>query len=108
MNTRKTLLAMALAASSLGVSLATYAASVVVEVDVAPPAPRYENAPARAGYIYAPGYYQWDDGRHQHVWTNGEYQAERRGEHFVPQRSTEQKGCYHFDDGRWEKDNKGQ
>jgi hypothetical protein len=38
MNKRKTLLAIAIAASSLGVSLATYAANVVVDVDVAPPA----------------------------------------------------------------------
>jgi hypothetical protein len=38
MNKRKTLLAIAIAASSLGVSLATYAANVVVDVDVARPA----------------------------------------------------------------------
>ena len=108
MNKRKTLLAIAIAASSLGVSLATYAANVVVDVDVAPPASRYENAPVREGYIYSPGYYQWDEGRHEHVWMKGEYQAERRGEHYVAHRWTEQKGRYHFDDGSWEKDNKGQ
>jgi hypothetical protein len=50
MRTRKTLLAIAIVASSLGVSLATYAANVVVDIDVAPPASRYENAPARVGY----------------------------------------------------------
>jgi len=49
-------LAIAIAVSSLGVSLATYAANVVVDIDVAPPASRHENAPARVGYIYAPGY----------------------------------------------------
>jgi hypothetical protein len=38
----------------------------------------------------------------------GKYQAERRGEHYVAHRWTEQKGRYHFDEGRWEKDNKGQ
>jgi|SRR5450631_844892 WXXGXW repeat (2 copies) len=107
MNTRKTLLAMALAASSLGMSLATHAA-VNIDIDVAPPAPRYENAPPREGYIYAPGYYKWDEGHHEHVWTKGEYQPERRGEHFVPQRWTQQNGKYHFDEGRWEKGEKGQ
>jgi WXXGXW repeat (2 copies) len=78
---------MALAASSLGVSLATYAAIVIV--DVAPPAARYEDAQVRQGYIYAPGYYQWDQSSRQHVWVKGDYQPERRGEHWVAHRWTE-------------------
>src|ERR1700730_7590139 len=87
-----------------------YAANVVVDIDVAPPASRYENAPARVGYISAPGYYQWDEGRHQHVWMKGEYQyqTERRGEHYVPNQWSEQNGRYHFNEGRWEKGEKGQ
>jgi hypothetical protein len=105
MKTQKTLLAMILA-TSLGVSVGTYAA-VAIDIDVAPPAPRHENAPPRAGYIYTPGYYKWDDSHHQHVWTDGEYQAERHGEHYVAQKWTEKDGHYHSDDGRWEKD-KGQ
>ncbi len=99
---------MALAASSLGVSLATYAAVVVVDIDVAPPAPRYEDAQVRQGYIYAPGYYQWDQGSRQHVWVKGDYQPERRGEHWVAHRWTEKDGRYHFDEGRWEKGEKAQ
>jgi hypothetical protein len=105
MNIRKTLLAIALG-SSLAVPLATYAA-VSVDIDVAPPAPRYEEAPVREGYVYTPGYYQWDEGRGQHVWVKGDYQRERRGEHWVPHQWTEQNGKYHFDEGRWERD-KGQ
>jgi WXXGXW repeat (2 copies) len=97
---------MALAASSLGVSLATYAAIVIV--DVAPPAARYEDAQVRQGYIYAPGYYQWDQSSRQHVWVKGDYQPERRGEHWVAHRWTEKDGRYHFDEGRWEKGEKAQ
>lgn len=43
-------------------------ANVVVGVDVGPPAARYEDAPARQGYVYTPGCYQWDEGRREHVW----------------------------------------
>jgi hypothetical protein len=106
MNTRKTLLAIAFAGSALAVPLAAHAA-VAVDIDIAPPAPRYEAAPPRAGYVYAPGYYRWDEGHHQHVWVAGEYLRERPGEHWVPNRWTEHNGRYHFDEGRWERD-KGQ
>jgi hypothetical protein len=108
MKKRKTLLAIAICCVvAQGFSCATRP-SVVVDIDVAPPASRHENAPARVGYIYAPGYYQWDEGRHQHVWMKGEYQAERRGEHYVPNQWSEQNGRYHFNEGRWEKGEKGQ
>ncbi len=43
--------------------------------------------------------------RHQHVWVKGDYQAERRGEHYVASEwSKNQDGRYHFDEGRWEHD----
>ena len=49
MNFRKTALAVALA-GSLGAPLAVHAASVNIDIDVAPPAAVYEQLPARAGY----------------------------------------------------------
>ena len=42
------------------------------------------------------------------VWMKGEYQVERRGEHYVPHQWSEQNGRYHFNEGRWEKGEKGQ
>src|ERR1700694_328379 len=105
MNVRKTFLAVALASSF---AVPVYAERFSIDVETAPPAPRYEQLPAREGYIVTPGDYRYDADRRGPVWVKGEYQPERRGEHFVPHRWTEQSGRYHFDEGRWEKDNKGQ
>ena len=60
---RKLLLA-ALAVSSIALAPIPASAAVGIYVDVAPPAPRYEVVPApRAGYVWAPGYYDWRNGR---------------------------------------------
>jgi hypothetical protein len=104
MNTRKTLLA-AVLAGSLALPLAAYA--VDIYVDVAPPAPRYEQLPAREGYIVTPGYYNYDTDRREHIWVKGDYQAQRRGEHWVAHEWRQENGRYRFNEGRWEKD-KGQ
>jgi hypothetical protein len=58
-------------------------AQVVVEVGVAPPAPRYEAVPPpRYGYEWAPGYWQWNPGWHRHVWVPGHWIAGRQGWHW--------------------------
>jgi hypothetical protein len=102
MNFRRTALAVALA-GSLGAPLAV--AAVNIDIDVAPPAAVYEQMPARAGYVVAPGYYRYDSERREHVWVKGDYQAERHGEHYVASAwSKKQDGRYHFDEGRWEHD----
>ena len=42
-------------------------ARAIVDIDVAPPAPREEVVPApRVGFVWAPGYWNWDG--HKHVW----------------------------------------
>jgi hypothetical protein len=105
MDVRRSLLAVALAgsfAAPLGVQ-----AAVNIDVDNAPPAAIVEEAPARPGYVYTPGYWRWDEPRHNHIWIKGEYVPERRGEHWVGHEWREQNGRYHFNEGRWERD-KGQ
>src|SRR5579863_3412168 len=58
-------------------------AAVLVDVDVAPPAPRVEVVPAvRPGFVWAPGYWAWRG--HNHVWVRGHYIRERAGYHWVP------------------------
>lgn len=104
MNVRKTFLAVALASSF---AVPVYAERFSIDVETAPPAPRYEQFPAREGYIVTPGYYRYDTGRREHTWVKGDYQAERRGEHFIAPEWREQNGRYRFNEGRWEKD-KGQ
>jgi hypothetical protein len=73
-------------------------------VDVAPPAPVYEQMPAREGYIVTPGYYRYDAERHAHTWVKGEYAPVRKGEHYVAPEWREQGGHYGFAEGRWEHD----
>src|SRR5579864_2468660 len=105
MNVRKTLLAVALASS---IAVPVYAERFAIDVETAPPAPRYEQMAPREGYIVTPGYYRYDADRHEHSWVKGEYQPERRGEHFVAPEWRQQDGRYLFNEGHWEKDNKGQ
>jgi hypothetical protein len=103
MDVQRRLLAIALA-GTFAASSAVYAAGVRVDVDIAPPAPLYEQMPARQGYIVAPGYYRYDTKRHEHVWVKSTYKHERHGEHFVASDWKEHDGRYQFSEGRWEHD----
>jgi len=82
------------------------AARTYVEVDVAPPAPRYEVIPeARVGYVWAPGYYRWEGGRH--IWTPGRWMAERVGYRWIPDRwERGPNGWYHVA-GSWDRNGNG-
>ncbi len=52
--------------------------SVAINIGVPPPAPRYEAPPPpRGGYIWAPGYWNWDG--YRHVWVQGHWERMRRG-----------------------------
>ena len=56
-----------------------------VIIGTPPPAPVYEVAPPpRHGYVWAPGYYRWEGGRH--IWTPGRWMAERVGYRWIPDR----------------------
>ena len=103
MNVRKALLAIALA-GSFAAPLAVSAASINFDVDVAPPAPIYEQMPAREGYVVTPGYYQFDAQRHAHTWVKGAYEPKRSGQHYVGATWQQQNGRYGFDAGHWDKD----
>lgn len=102
MNARKALLITAVA-GSLAVPFASYAA-VDIDVDIAPPAAVYEDAPAREGFVFTPGYWRWDDAHRNHTWVKGEYVPARKGEHYVAPEWRQQNGRYHFNEGRWEHD----
>jgi hypothetical protein len=108
MRIRSTLTAIALI--SIGASLTACAESppprrhhAVVEIQVAPPAPRVVVVPAeRRGYAWAPGYWRWNG--HEHVWVEGRWIRERRGEHWVPAHWEESRhGYWHFEEGHWER-----
>jgi len=99
---RTPLVLSALAAAMLMGSM-TPAFAAIVDIQVAPPAPRVvEVPPPRAGYVWAPGYYRWDG--HRHVWVDGRWLRERRGMHWIPEHWDERHGRYHFVPGHWDRD----
>ena len=73
-----------------------------VEVNVAPPPVRVVEVPApRMGYVWAPGYWNWN-GR-EHVWVEGRWIGERRGQHWVPEDWVEHNGNWRLAQGHWER-----
>jgi hypothetical protein len=89
-------------ALAAGAALAplTSEARVYVDVDVAPPAPRVVVVPAaRAGYVWAPGYWGW--GGRAHVWHDGYWMRERRGYHWVPHHWEPAGPRWHYAPGYW-------
>ena len=71
-------------------SMAQVGLSLVI--NSAPPAPRFESVPAaRRGYVWAPGYWNWDNGRHN--WLPGHWEGARDG--------------YQYQSGQWQRDGNG-
>ena len=61
-------------------------------VTSAPPAARYESIPApRDGYVWAPGYWNWENNRH--AWIAGRWEASRNG--------------YQYQRAQWQRANDG-
>jgi hypothetical protein len=55
--------------------------SFQIVIGNAPPPPRYEVVPGpRQGYVWSPGYWNWD-GR-QHAWVAGHWENSRRGQRY--------------------------
>jgi hypothetical protein len=100
---RKLLLA-GVVASALG-SIAV-PASAQIYVQVAPPAPMHEVVPApRAGYVWAPGYYDWRNNRH--VWVAGHWVAERPGYAYMTPRWVERDGRWYMERRGWTQARRG-
>ena len=72
-------LAALILAGAAAAPLPSFAQSnVSLYIGSAPPAPLYERVPAaRHGYVWAPGYWNWNG--HRHVWAPGYWIAERPG-----------------------------
>lgn len=100
MTIKTALLCAAIAAASIGMP-SIGSARVDVDIDIAPPAPRVEVVPApRAGYVWAPGYWNWS-GR-EHVWVGGRWEHERHGHHWVPDRWEQRGNHWHREPGHWD------
>jgi hypothetical protein len=71
-------------------------------VTVAPPPPRYERVPSpRPGYIWSPGYWDWQGNRHQ--WISGNWIASRPGYVYSQPRWVEHGGRWQREEARWER-----
>jgi hypothetical protein len=87
-------------AGVVSVASAASAAEVVVIAPNAPPAPRYEAAPpARAGYVWDGGHWNWEHGRY--VWIGGHWQAERVGHRWMPGEWRPEHGRYRWVPAHW-------
>jgi hypothetical protein len=95
----------ALLATSALVGMTTAAPVVAQEFTVSigrpPPPPMVETIPPpRAGYVWAPGYWRWENERH--LWAPGRWIEERRGQRWVPDRWVEgPNGAWRFQPGHW-------
>jgi hypothetical protein len=75
-------------------------AGVSIDIDIAPPVARVEVVPpARVGFVWAPGYWDWRG--HQHVWVAGYWMRERPGFHWVPAHWGQRGPHWHFEPGHW-------
>ncbi len=76
-------------------------ARTFVDIDVAPPEARVEVVPAaRVGYVWAPGYWNWEG--HRHVWVGGRWIHEHPGHHWVNESWEQRNGHWHFEQGHWD------
>jgi hypothetical protein len=75
---------------------------VGVGINVAPPPPRFERVPPpRRGWVWAPGYWQWNPGWHRHVWVGGHWERERPGYRWYPGAWTQGRDGWRWRDGYW-------
>ncbi len=73
-----------------------------ITIGTPPPAPIYEVVPApRAGYVWARGYWRWENNRH--VWAPGRWMADRAGYHWVPDRWDRHAGGWGHAPGHWDR-----
>ncbi|HEX8601763.1 MAG TPA: thrombospondin type 3 repeat-containing protein [Pseudoduganella sp.] len=73
---------------------------VNVIIGTPPPPVRWEAAPQpRRGYVWAPGYWDWNG--HRHVWRGGQYLAERPGYAYAAPRWVEYGGRWRYEQARW-------
>jgi hypothetical protein len=86
-----------------GMGTATAAlATPAIDADTAPPPAREERAPApRDGYVWAPGYWDWNG--HGYFWVAGRFIFEHRGARWVADRWEQAGSHWQHVNGHWER-----
>jgi WXXGXW repeat (2 copies) len=95
-------LALPALAATLFLGVASPAFSAIgIDIQIAPPPPPPNIiVPApRVGFVWAPGYWQWNGQRH--VWVEGRWLRAHPGHHWVPEHWVEHHGHYRFVRGHW-------
>jgi len=83
-----------------GLVVPTVATAATVWVRTAPPPPREEAVPApRRGYVWVPGYWDWNGRRH--MWHGGVWMKERRGYVYTQPAWVEHEDRWEFRRGAW-------
>lgn len=99
---RHALLAAVVAASLGTMATPSSAARVGVVVDVAPPELRNEAVPApRRGYVWSPGYWNWNGSRHRHQWVAGSWMRGRPGYVYAAPTWVDRGGRWEHRRGAW-------
>ena len=101
---KKGLASVLFAAGMIGAVAAPLPAMAAVDlyVNIGPPAVQYEAVPRhRAGYVWAPGY--WDYRDNNHVWVGGSQIKARKGYNYQPHRWVEHDGRWNQEPGRWDR-----
>lgn len=71
-----------------------------VVIGSAPPTPRFESVPApRAGYVWAPGFWNWNG--HRHEWIAGHWERARDGYAWRPSEWHRSERGYALQQGGW-------
>jgi hypothetical protein len=101
-NVRRTLILSLCLASGAMLAPVMASAGVGIDITIAPPAPQVEVVPGpRAGYVWAPGFWEWRG--NAHVWVPGRYIAARPGWRWVPDRWEQHGERWHHNVGHWER-----
>ena len=102
MSTKTVLLCVAIAVAAIGAP-ALVNARAYIDVEIAPPASRVEVVPAaRVGYVWAPGYYNYNG--HDHVWVSGHYIHQHSGHHWTADHWEQHGDRWHHEQGHWDRD----
>jgi hypothetical protein len=88
------------AAAGVGSSSALAWTDLGFSINIGPPPPVYEAVPPpRAGYVWAPGY--WDG--HRHRWHQGYWMRERHGYAWAPYHWEHRGDRWYFRGGHWDR-----
>lgn len=101
MTLRKSVL---IAALSAAFTLSSFPAFSDVYVDTNPPPRKSEKYEKREGYVWAPGSWQWRNGKHE--WVEGRYIPEKKGHRWEPDRWVQHdNNKWTYQRGGWSREN---